>query len=90
MARRGRVSGWGAVWVCWICGVWWLRGACCNERKYSVAGRTHALDLPPFQGVKGVAGDVWFAVMSERASRRLITLRLVLSVESGCSDLEGA
>jgi hypothetical protein len=46
---------------------------CCNERRYSVAGRAQALDLPPFQEV---AGDVGFAVMSERASRRLITLRL--------------
>ena len=35
---------------------------CCNERKYSVAGRAQALDLPPFQGV---AGDVGFAVMSD-------------------------
>jgi hypothetical protein len=40
-------------------------GACCNERKYSVAGRAQALDLPPFQGVKGIAGDVGFAVMSD-------------------------
>jgi hypothetical protein len=38
---------------------------CCNERKYSVAGRAQALDLPPFQGVKGVAGGVGFAVMSD-------------------------
>jgi hypothetical protein len=38
---------------------------CCNERKYSVAGRAQALDLPPFQGVKGVAGDVGFAVISD-------------------------
>jgi hypothetical protein len=30
-----------------------------------VAGRTQAPDLPPFQGVKGVAGDVGFAVMSD-------------------------
>jgi len=29
-----------------------------------VAGRAQALDLPPFQGVKGVAGDVGFAVVS--------------------------
>ena len=40
-------------------------GACCNERKYSVAGRAQALDLPPFRGVKGVAGDVGFAVVSD-------------------------
>ncbi len=65
-------------------------GAYCNERKYSVAGRAQALDLPPFQEVKRIVCDVGFAVMSERALRRLITLRLVLSVESGCSDLEGA
>jgi hypothetical protein len=32
----------------------------------SIAWReTQALDLPPFQGVKGVAGDVGFAVMSD-------------------------
>ncbi len=62
MGRRGRVSGWGAVWACWIWGVWRLRGACCNERMYSVAGEAQALDLPPFQGV---AGDVGFAVVSE-------------------------
>jgi hypothetical protein len=29
-----------------------------------VAGRAQALDLLPFQGVKGVAGDVGFAVVS--------------------------
>jgi hypothetical protein len=28
-------------------------------------GGTQALDLPPFQGVKGVAGAVGFAVMSD-------------------------
>ncbi len=39
-----------------------LKVVCCNERKYSVAGRAQALDLPPFQGV---AGDVGFAVMSD-------------------------
>jgi hypothetical protein len=64
MGRRGRVSGWCAVWACWIWGVWRLRGACCNERKWSVAGGSQSLDLPPFQGVKGVAGDVGFAVVS--------------------------
>ncbi len=32
---------------------------------YSVAGRAQALDLPPFQVVKGVAGDVGFAVVSD-------------------------
>jgi hypothetical protein len=42
-----------------------LRVVCCNERKYSVAGRAQVLDLPPFQVVKGVAGDVGFAVVSD-------------------------
>ncbi len=50
------------MWACRIWGVWRLRGACCNERKWSVAGRAQALDLPPFQGV---AGDVGFAVVSD-------------------------
>jgi len=36
-----------------------------NERKYSVAGRAPALDLPPFQEVKKIAGDVGFAVVSD-------------------------
>ncbi len=30
-----------------------------------MAGGSQALDLPPFQVVKGVAGDVGFAVMSD-------------------------
>jgi CRISPR-associated protein Cmr4 len=36
-----------------------------NERKYSVAGKAPALDLPPFQEVKRIAGDVGFAVVSD-------------------------
>jgi hypothetical protein len=30
-----------------------------------VAGRALALDLPPFRGAKGIAGDVGFAVGSD-------------------------
>ncbi len=36
-----------------------------NERKYGVAGRAPALDLPPFQEVRKIAGDVGFAVVSD-------------------------
>jgi CRISPR-associated protein Cmr4 len=36
-----------------------------NERKYSVAGKAPALDLPPFQEVKRIVGDVGFAVVSD-------------------------
>jgi CRISPR-associated protein Cmr4 len=36
-----------------------------NERKYRVAGRAPALDLPPFQEVRRMVGEVGFAVASD-------------------------
>mgnify|MGYP003881113491 FL=1 len=36
-----------------------------NERKYAVAGDVKPLDLPPFEEVKKIVGDVGFAVVSD-------------------------